>query len=54
MKATSTITLHKSKGKIYFRTSVPRDIAIDMLGLKVDGKKQQLTWSIKKGKVVIE
>ncbi len=52
MQQKSTVTSHH-KGK-YFRTQIPRDIAIDVLGLKTDIPKQQLEWKIKKGRVVVE
>lgn len=54
MQQTSTITWHKSKGMTYFRTSVPHDIAVNLLGLNTDVKKQKLAWRIEQGRVIVE
>ncbi|MEI7961828.1 MAG: hypothetical protein WCI04_05850 [archaeon] len=51
---TSTILLHKAKGKMYFRTGVPFDIATQMLGLSRDVKRQELIWRIENNKVIVE
>ncbi len=51
-KAESTVTAHHEG--TYFRTAIPRDIALNILGLKTDLKKQRLVWTVEKGKVVVE
>ena len=48
----STVMLHKAKGKTYFRTAVPFDIATQMLGLSRDVKRQELVWLIENNKVI--
>ena len=53
LEKTSTVLFHKSKDKTYFKTFIPRDIALNVLGLKTDKAKQRLTWSIVKGKIVV-
>ena len=53
MHQTSTVSKHPSQGKTYFRTAVPRDIALNVLGLNTDGDKQRLSWKLEKGKVVV-
>jgi len=50
----STVTPHRTQGKTYFRTAVPKDIALNVLGLNTDGRKQKLAWRMHKGKVVVE
>lgn len=47
----TTVTPHH--GGKYFRTQVPRELALE-LGLFVDGKKQRLKWQLQKGKAVVE
>ena len=52
--AESTVKQHKVQGKVYFSSGVPLSLAVDVLGLARDEKKQKLCWSIDKGKVVVE
>jgi len=49
----TTIGRHKSKGRYFFRTAVPRNIGMNLLGLGDDIKKQKLIWEIDNGKVVV-
>jgi len=50
----STISLHKSQGKTYFRTAIPKDIA-KILGLKTDKTKQTVKFKVmEKGKICLE
>ncbi len=54
LETQSTVTPHWSQNKAYFRTAIPRDIALNVLELNTDGKKQKLAWKLDKGKVVVE
>ena len=54
IEKSSTVSLHKSQGKTYFRTAIPKDIGM-MLGLKTDREKQRVKFKVvEKGKVCIE
>jgi len=54
IEKTSTVSLHKSKGKVYFRTAIPFDIAVNVLGLRIDEQnKQTLKWGVKDKQVLI-
>ena len=44
MEAKTTVTMHKSQGKYYFRTAIPQGMALKILGLKRDVAKQKLKW----------
>lgn len=37
----------------FFRTQVPKDFALDELGLNTDDKKQKLIWLKQKGKIIV-
>jgi len=50
----STVKQHKAQGKVYFQTGIPLPIAVDVLGLARDKKKQRLEWIVKEGKVVVK
>ncbi|MFA4855497.1 MAG: hypothetical protein WC634_02840 [archaeon] len=54
ISALSTVKQHKVQGKVYFSTGIPLSIAVDVLGLVRDEKKQKLCWQIDAGKVVVE
>jgi len=58
IKKTTTveITRRKVNGRwqYFFRTAVPKDIGIAILGLNTEERKQTITWKAEKGKVVIE
>lgn len=58
IKKTTTVEtpMRKVNGKkqYFFRTTVPKDLAIEVLGLRIDKKKQQLTWTVKDKKVIVE
>lgn len=49
----STVKQHKAAGKVYFYTSIPLSVAVDVLGLARDRKGQKLLWKISEGKVVV-
>lgn len=51
-KKMSTIQIHKAKGKQYFRSSVPFNVA-QVLGLDREAKKQRIAWRVKNGEVVV-
>lgn len=61
MKQTGAVLIHKNKNKmkggrdyISFRSIVPKDLALNFLGLKIDGEKQRLTWRVEEGRVFVE
>ena len=54
MNRKSTITLHKSDGRVFFRTAIPYSIAVTYLGLTTDVTKQQIKWSVQDGKLIVE
>ena len=54
LEKSSTVNLHKSQGKVYFRTAIPKDIGL-ILGLKTDKEKQTVKFKvIEKGKIRLE
>jgi len=54
IEKSSTVNLHKSQGKIYFRTAIPKDIGL-LLGLKTDQPKQNINFIVgEKGKITIK
>lgn len=54
IQKSSTVSLHKSQGKIYHRCAIPKGIA-RILGLRTDVQKQQITFKVvENGKVCIE
>ena len=58
MEQEGAVLIHKvtKKGGAYinFRCPIPKDVAINALGLKVDEEKQRLVWKLEKGKVVVK
>ena len=51
-KKKSTVQIHKSKGKRYFRTALPFSVA-QVLGLDREAQKQRVEWRIENGKAVV-
>ncbi|MFH1224916.1 MAG: hypothetical protein V1676_03860 [Candidatus Diapherotrites archaeon] len=50
LEGTTTVQIH---GRHFFRTAIPRRLAIEMLGLHVDDEKQKIRWVVKGGAVVV-
>lgn len=53
MEFETTVTGHPSKDKYYFRTAIPQEIALKLLKLKRNQKKQKIKWKVNKEKVWI-
>lgn len=54
LQSKTTVTQHHSGGKVYFRTALPADLALNVLQLKKDVRKQRLLWRLEKGKIIVE
>ena len=57
MEQEGAVLMHRVSKKsgeyVNFRAAIPKDIAVNALGLKVDVPKQRLVWKLEKGKVVV-
>ena len=42
-----------AEGK-YYNTLIPKRVAEDLLGLRVDVPNQKISWKVEKGKVMVE
>ena len=51
LEKSSKVRIHDKK---YYATLIPKRMAEEMLGLKVDKTNQRIEWKIKKGKVIVE
>lgn len=51
LEKSSKVRIHDKK---YYATLIPKRMAEEMLGLKLDVPNQKINWTIQKGKVVVE
>lgn len=51
IEKTSKVRIAEGK---YYNTLIPKRVAEDLLGLKVDVPNQKINWKVKEGKVVVE
>lgn len=51
LEKSSKVRIHDKK---YYATLIPKRMAEEMLGLKLDKPNQRIEWKIKKGKVIVE
>ena len=47
----SKVRIHDKK---YYATIIPKRMAEEMLGLKIDKRNQRIDWKVEKGKVIVE
>lgn len=53
IRETTTVGRHKSAGRYFFRTAIPRSIGTNLLGLGNDIKNQKLLWEAENGRVFV-
>ena len=51
IEKSSKVRIHDKK---YYATLIPKRIAEDLLGLRVDKRNQRIHWKVQKGKVITE
>lgn len=51
LEKSSKVRIHDKK---YYATLIPKRMAEEMLGLKLDISNQRIEWKVKKGKVQVE
>ena len=60
MALEKTTTVETTRRKVngrwqyFFRTAIPKDFGIEILGLDIERKGQKITWKVKHGKLLVE